>query len=59
MTFWGLVDANYYIWNMDKQPRPPVHTGNCVQSLGIEPDGREYEKEDIYKMCIHDWATLL
>ena len=24
------------------------NTGNCVQSLGIEHDGRKYEKRDIY-----------
>ena len=32
-------------------------TGNCVQSLGIGNDGRQYEK----KQCIYmyDWVTML
>ena len=31
-------------------------TGNYIQSLGLEHDGREYEKKNIY---MYNWATLM
>ena len=32
-------------------------TGNYVQSLGLEHDGREYEKKEC--TYVHDWAAPL
>ena len=39
---------------MDKPWGLTVHTGNYIQSLGIERDGRQYEEKNvcIYK-CIY------
>lgn len=33
---------------MDKQWGPTVSTGNYIQFLGIEHDGRQYEKNNMY-----------
>ena len=35
---------------------PLYSTGNYVQSLGIDLDGRQYKKGNIY---MDDWVTLL
>ena len=43
----GLVNANYYIWN--GQAIGSYSTGNYVQSLGVEYDGRWYAK---INMCV-------
>ena len=44
-------------FGMDKQWGPTYRTGNYVQSLGVEDDGRWYEKKNIYN--IYDWVTML
>ena len=31
-------------------------TGNYVQSPGVEHDGRQYKKKDVY---MYDWVTML
>ena len=33
-------------------------TGNYIQSLVIEHDGRQFEKKNVYK-CMTGWVTLL
>ena len=42
----GLVDANYFEWISNEVLL--YNTGNYIHSLGIEHDGRQYEKKNIY-----------
>ena len=40
-------------FRMDKQSGPTVsHGGKCIQSLGIEPDGRYYRKRSVC-VCVY------
>ena len=42
----GLVDANYLEWINNEVL---LHsTGNYIQSLGVDHDGRYYKKENVY-----------
>ena len=43
----GWTDANS-CFRMDKQWDPTVQNRNYIQSLGIENDGRQYEKKNVY-----------
>ena len=40
---WGLPDASYYV-QMDKQHVLSYSTGNHVQHLMVNYNGKEYEK---------------
>ena len=33
-------------------------TGNYIHSLGMDHDGGEYKKGNVY-ICMYDWVTLL
>ena len=52
----GLVDAAI-TFRIDKQWGPAVQHRNSVQSLGLEHDGREYEKKEC--MYVYDSVILL
>ena len=42
---------------MDKQLGPTYSTGNYIQSLGIEHDGRQYKKNNAY-IYIHTYIHM-
>ena len=57
----GLTDANYWV---DKQQGSTYSTGNYIQYLEINHNGKDYEKEYIYiyiyiYIYAYDWITLL
>ena len=43
----GLADANWK-YRTDRQQGPTYNTGNYIQYLVINHNGKEYEKECIY-----------
>ena len=47
-------------FRMDKQSGPTVsHGGKCIQSLGIEPDGRYYRKRSVCVcVCMYIYTDI-
>ena len=53
----GLVDANYNIHLEGTRNEVLLYsTGNSIQSLGIEYDGREYEKRVGHYAILQKWT---
>jgi len=54
----GLVDANYCLWSRSAMRSCCMYsTGNCIQSLVMEHDGRYYEKKNVC-ICMYNWVIL-
>ena len=56
---WGFGVSRYELLHLGwiRNEALFYHTGNYIQSLMREQDGRWYETNNVY-VCMYDWVTL-